>query len=220
VGRRIGHVVLPHEQVIDLLAQAARDGRHVVRLKGGDPVVFGRGAEEALELARRGVSAELVPGISSAIAAPELAGIPLTHRGVASGFLVVTGQHAAGPGARVDWELAASFSGTLVILMGATRLAELLGTLCVHGRSPSTPAAIVQHAGRPEQRVLTGTVGNLPALADMAGIGTPAVVIVGEVVTLRERTRRHLEAPSERSDDACRSVRRRAVPSGVTGDQG
>jgi uroporphyrin-III C-methyltransferase / precorrin-2 dehydrogenase / sirohydrochlorin ferrochelatase len=196
VGRRLGHVVLPHEQVIDLLAEAARAGRRVVRLKGGDPVVFGRGAEEALELARRGVPAELVPGISSAIAAPELAGIPLTHRGVAAGFLVVTGQHAAGRGARVDWELAATFDGTLVILMGATRLAELLGALRAHGRPASTPAAIVQHAGRPEQRVLTGTIGDLPTLADAAGIGTPAVVVVGEVVALRERTRRHLDAPA------------------------
>lgn len=191
-GRRLGHVVRTHDDVLDLLAGAARAGRRVVRLKGGDPVVFGRGAEEALELAERGVASELVPGISSAVAAPELAGIPLTHRGIAAGFLVVTGQHATGSVERVDWEVAARFSGTLVVLMGATRLGRISGELQGFGRSGSTPAAIVERAGQPGQRVVTGTLGDLADRAHEAGIGTPAVVIVGEVVTLRDATRRAL----------------------------
>jgi uroporphyrin-III C-methyltransferase / precorrin-2 dehydrogenase / sirohydrochlorin ferrochelatase len=187
-GRRLGHVVCTHDAVIDLLADAARAGRRVVRLKGGDPVVFGRGAEEALELAERGVATELVPGISSAVAAPELAGIPLTHRGIAAGFLVVTGQHATASTDRVDWELAARFSGTLVILMGATRLQQLTGELQGFGRAASTPAAIVERAGHPHQRVITGTLGDLAGRAHEAGVGTPSVAIVGEVVNLRAAT--------------------------------
>jgi hypothetical protein len=131
--------VLAHEQVIELLAEAATRGRRVVRLKGGDPVVFGRGGEEALELAARGIATELVPGISSAVAAPELAGIPLTHRGVAAGFLVVTGRCATED--RVDWEQAARFRGTLVVLMGATRLGAICLELRRFGRSASTPGA-------------------------------------------------------------------------------
>jgi uroporphyrin-III C-methyltransferase / precorrin-2 dehydrogenase / sirohydrochlorin ferrochelatase len=191
-GRRLGHVVCTHDAVIERLADAARAGRRIVRLKGGDPVVFGRGAEEALELAQRGVATELVPGISSAVAAPELAGIPLNHRGMAAGFLVVTGQHATASIDRVDWELAARFSGTLVVLMGATRLRQFVGELQGFGRPASTPAAIVERAGHPQQRVVTGTLGDLAERAHAAGIGTPSVVIIGEVVTLRAATQQAL----------------------------
>lgn len=185
VGRRLGHVVLAQDEVIDLLAEAARRGRRVVRLKGGDPVVFGRGAEEALELAERGLASELVPGISSAIAAPELAGIPLTSRGVAAGFLVVTARSAAGSVDRPDWDLAAQFTGTLVVLMGATRVEEIAGQLIDRGRPRCTPAAIVERAGLPEQRVVTGDLGDLPARAHAAGTGTPAVIVIGDVVAIR-----------------------------------
>jgi uroporphyrin-III C-methyltransferase / precorrin-2 dehydrogenase / sirohydrochlorin ferrochelatase len=216
VGRRLGHVVLAHEQVIGLLADAASRGRRVVRLKGGDPVVFGRGGEEALELAARGIATELVPGISSAVAAPELAGIPLTHRGVAAGFLVVTGRCATED--RVDWEQAASFRGTLVVLMGATRLGAICLELRRFGRSASTPAAIVENAGRPQQRVVSGNLGDLAQRALTAGIGTPAVAVIGDVVTLRERTLTSLEA-ARRPGGAHAGTAGCVVGSGAPADQ-
>jgi uroporphyrin-III C-methyltransferase / precorrin-2 dehydrogenase / sirohydrochlorin ferrochelatase len=201
VGRRRGHVVLPHEEVIELLAAAASAGRRVVRLKGGDPVVFGRGGEEALDLAARGIASELVPGVTSAVAAPELAGIPLTHRGVARGFLVVTAEHASGVPGRSPWEVAAGFDGTVVVLMGAARLEELATELRRLGRAPETPAAVIERAGHPGQRVVTGTLSDLPARARAAGIGTPAVIVVGEVVALRTSGR----GPDERDDQTRRT---------------
>ena len=185
VGRRLGRVVLPHEEVIELLVQAAVRGQRVVRLKGGDPVIFGRGTEEALALAERGVVSELVPGVSSPVAAPELAGIPLTHRGVSTGFLVLTGRCAEGTGDAADWELAARFSGTVVVLMAATRVSELSERLQGLGRAASTPAAIIERAGHPEQRVVTSTLAGLASDAAAAGIGTPAVVVIGGVVEIR-----------------------------------
>lgn len=180
-GRRCGNVVLAHPAVVDRLAEGARAGRRVVRLKGGDPVVFGRGGEETLELAARGVATELVPGISSAVAAPELAGIPLTHRGLSSGFLVLTGRRRRdddrlGP----DWDLAARFSGTVVVLMGGERLGDLAAALVERGRAAATPAAVVAHAGRPEQAIVRGRLDDIATRA--ADLGTPAVLVVGDVV--------------------------------------
>lgn len=157
---------------------------HLVGAGPGDPVVFGRGGEETLELAARGVATELVPGISSAIAAPELAGIPVTHRGVSGGFLVLTARRAAdeegtlGP----DAEVAARFSGTLIVLMGGSRLGELATELLAHGRAGTTPAAVVANAGRPEQVTVRGTLVDVAARAAQADLGTPAVLVVGEVV--------------------------------------
>jgi uroporphyrin-III C-methyltransferase / precorrin-2 dehydrogenase / sirohydrochlorin ferrochelatase len=195
VGRRQGRVVASHEEVVELLVTAARAGRRTVRLKGGDPVVLGRGGEEALDLAARGVACELVPGITSAVAAPELAGIPVTHRGVAPGFLVLTAHRAdsspAGT-ADADWELAARFSGTLVVLMGATRLAELCGRLRALGRPGSTPAALVSHAGLVGQRTLTATLERLPARAAAEHLPTPAVLVVGEAVGVPAEVERRL----------------------------
>lgn len=189
VGRRCGTVVATHEAVIDRIVEAAAAGRRVVRLKGGDPVVFGRGGEEALDLARRGIATELVPGISSCIAAPELAGIPLTHRGLSTGFLVVTGHRSDGPGLEArDAAIAGAFDGTVVVLMGGTRLREICRQLRHHGRATGTPAAVISDAGRPGQRVVVGDLGSLPALA-AARIGTPAVLVVGDVVAVREAVR-------------------------------
>lgn len=197
VGRRQGRVVASHDEVISLLARAAVTGRRVVRLKGGDPVVLGRGGEEALDLARRGVPSELVSGVTSAVAAPELAGIPVTHRGVAAGFLVLTAARA--PEGRwaedaEDWEAAARFSGTVVVLMGATRLAETCERLQLHGRSGATPAAVVSRAGSSEQAVVTGTLAELPALTVDAGVPAPAVVVIGEVAEVPGRVERLLQA--------------------------
>ncbi|MTV26341.1 uroporphyrinogen-III C-methyltransferase [Nitriliruptoraceae bacterium ZYF776] len=189
VGRRCGRVVVAHPAVVDRMVAAARAGRRVVRLKGGDPVVFGRGGEEVLELAARGVRAELVPGISSAIAAPELAGIPVTHRDLAGGFLVLTGRRAVDDQLDdADWDAAARFSGTVVVLMGAGRTAALCTELVARGRASTTPAAVVARAGRPDQQVVTGTLADLHERARDAQVGTPAVVVVGAVVEVLRAT--------------------------------
>jgi uroporphyrin-III C-methyltransferase len=209
-GRRCGRIVVAHPAVVDRLAHAALAGRRVVRLKGGDPVVFGRGGEETLELAARGVATELVPGVSSVIAAPELAGIPLTHRGVSTGFLVLTGRRAAHEmGLDGDWDLAARFSGTVVVLMGGGRLAELCGELVARGRDGATPAAIIASAGCPGQQVVSGTLHDLPGRARAAQIGTPAVLVVGDVVeVLRPVSGTGLAAPVRSARDGGRQRRR------------
>ena len=191
-GRRQGRVVVRHEEVVELLSVAAHAGRRVVRLKGGDPVVLGRGGEEALDLAARGIACELVPGITSAVAAPELAGIPVTHRGLAPGLMVMTAKRAprspAGSHAiDADLELAARFSGTVVLLMGGTRIGELCGRLQSHGRCPTTPAAVVSHAGLPTQHVVTGSLADLPARAATSRVATPAVLVIGGVVDVPAR---------------------------------
>ena len=185
VGRRRGTVFATHDAVIDRIVDEVAAGRRVVRLKGGDPVVFGRGGEEALDLARRGIATELVPGISSCIAAPELAGIPLTHRGLSSGFLVVTGHRSDGPGLRArDAAVAGAFDGTVVVLMGGTRLLEVCRQLRHNGRAAGTPTAVIADAGRPGQRVVVGDLESLPVLAATERIGTPAVLVVGDVVAV------------------------------------
>jgi uroporphyrin-III C-methyltransferase len=183
VGRRRGAVTVGHQAVVVRMAAAAHAGRRVVRLKGGDPVVFGRGSEETLALSARGVATELVPGITSAVAAPELAGIPLTHRGLAAGFMVLTGQRRAGEDVLgSDWDLAARFSGTLVVLMGSHRCEELCATLIARGRPPTTPAAMVAAAGRPEQRTVLGQLDDLADRVAEAALPTPAVLVIGDVV--------------------------------------
>ena len=194
-GRRQGRVVLDHERVVDLLAAAARRGLRVVRLKGGDPVVFGRGGEEAVDLAIRGVPTELVPGLTSAVAAPELAGIPLTHRGVAAGFLVLTGQRARGRGiGDEELELAARFSGTLVVLMATTRLGQLCRALREGGRAAQTPAALVAQAGRPEQQLVVGTLADLHRrVGDDPERLAPGVLVVGDVVRIPAELGRALD---------------------------
>jgi uroporphyrin-III C-methyltransferase len=161
----------------------ARAGRVVVRLKGGDPFVFGRGGEEALACAAAGVAWEAVPGVTSAVAVPGLAGIPLTHRGVAASFAVVTG-HCAGDD-RLDWAALARVE-TLVVLMGAARLGEIATLLAGHGRPPDTPVAIVENGTREDERVLTGTLGDIAEIAAAAGLASPATLVIGEVVRLRQ----------------------------------
>lgn len=177
-------------EIDDLLIAHGRSGARVVRLKGGDAFVFGRGGEEALALAAAGVPFEVIPGVSSAIAVPAYAGIPVTHRGLAASATIVTGhetpdkpQGAAG----VDWNRLATAADTLIVLMGITRLPTLVQRLQDGGRPPDTPAAIVEQGTTPRQRVISGTLGELPALASGAGVRSPAVIVVGEVVRLHER---------------------------------
>lgn len=211
VGRRRGAIVVGHQAVVARMAAAAHQGRRVVRLKGGDPVVFGRGSEETLALAERGVATELVPGITSAVAAPELAGIPLTHRGLAAGFMVLTGQRRAGEDVLgEDWDLAARFTGTLVVLMGTHRCAELCAELVARGRRASTPAAVVAAAGLPEQRTVVGCLDDLADRAAEAALPSPAVLVIGDVVQVlaTQRDGRRSRRPEPQPDRPAVSTRR------------
>jgi uroporphyrin-III C-methyltransferase/precorrin-2 dehydrogenase/sirohydrochlorin ferrochelatase len=182
VGKEPGRSATPQEAIDALLVARARDGDHVVRLKGGDPFVFGRGGEELLACAAAGVPCTVVPGITSAIAAPAAAGIPVTHRGVARSFAVVTGSSAHGDG--VDLASVATASDTLIVLMAAGSLAERCAELIAAGRPADEPAAIVQWATTPEERTVTGTLADLPIRALRARIGPPATLIVGQVCDL------------------------------------
>jgi uroporphyrin-III C-methyltransferase len=181
VGKGVGHGPR-QEDICSLLVDRALQGRDVVRLKGGDPFVFGRGGEEALACARAGVPFEVVPGVSSAIAAPAAAGIPVTHRGRATSFAVVTGTLAGGS----DNELArvASAVDTLVVLMAAGRLDRVCDAVISAGRDPEESAAAVQWATTPQQHTVRGTLATLPKLAGEEGIGAPATLVIGAVVDL------------------------------------
>ncbi|TQJ24650.1 uroporphyrin-III C-methyltransferase/precorrin-2 dehydrogenase/sirohydrochlorin ferrochelatase [Micromonospora sp. A202] len=171
------------EEINQILVDRALAGAFVVRLKGGDPYVFGRGGEELLACAEAGVPVTVVPGVTSSIAAPAAAGIPVTHRGVAHEFTVVSGHLAPdSPASLVRWDALAGLRGTLVILMGLKNLAAITATLIAHGRSPETPAAVVQEATTGAQRVLRSTLDAVAADALAADLRPPAVVVVGDVV--------------------------------------
>jgi uroporphyrin-III C-methyltransferase/precorrin-2 dehydrogenase/sirohydrochlorin ferrochelatase len=182
VGKEPGRSAMAQPEIDRLLVERARRGQMIVRLKGGDPFVFGRGGEEALACVRAGVPFEVVPGVSAALAAPAYAGIPVTHRGMAQSFAVVTGSTALGGG--VDLERVATATDTLVILMAAGRLAETCGALVDYGRPSDEPAAIVRWAATAEQRTVIGTLTDLPAMAAEARIGPPATLVVGPVAGL------------------------------------
>jgi len=178
------------EEINALLVQHARDGKRVVRLKGGDPFVFGRGSEEAEALVAAGIAFEVVPGISSAIAAPAYAGIPVTARGLTQDLCVVTGHlDPDDPASRVRWQALASGPGTLVILMGLDRLPLLTAGLVRHGRPADTPAACVEQGTTAQQRVVVSTLGQLAEDVAAAGLQAPVTTVVGEVVRLRETLR-------------------------------
>ena len=171
-----------------LLISKASEGRSVVRLKGGDPFVFGRGGEEALELASAGIPYEVVPGITSAVAAPAYAGIPVTHRGMASMVTVVTGSEDPDkPESAVDWTSLASHTGTLVVLMGWKTLPGIVESLLSNGRSPHTPAALVQWGTSPRQKSVSADLGSIVEQGRSVGIGSPVVAVIGDVATLGER---------------------------------
>ena len=187
VGRARRSVALDQAAVNVLLVQRAQAGKQVVRLKGGDPFVFGRGGEEAEACAAANVPFEVVPGVSSAIAVPAYAGIPLTHRAVASSFAVVTGHDAQSATTSIDWSRLAT--DTLVVLMGVTELPGIVQQLLRHGRDPTTPVAIISQGTRPEQKTFVATLGDIEAVAAEHRLSAPAVFLVGEVVRLRERLR-------------------------------
>jgi uroporphyrinogen III methyltransferase/synthase len=184
-----GHT-LPQEAINALLVEKALAGKVVVRLKGGDPFLFGRGGEEAEALAEAGVPFEVVPGVTSAIAAPAYAGIPVTHRDHTSTFAVVTGhEDPTKADSSIDWQKLATGVGTLVFLMGVGNLPQIVAKLIEHGRDARTPVAIVQQGTEARQKTVTGTLGDIVERAREADIKPPAVTIVGEVVRLREKLR-------------------------------
>ena len=190
VGKLPGGRGSRQEDINSLLVARARDGKTVVRLKGGDPFVFGRGGEECEALRAEEVPFEVVPGITSAIAAPAYAGIPLTQRGVASSFTVVTGSESPDKsGSAVAWEALAQQEGTLVLLMGWEHLTSIIDSLVTNGRSPATPVALVQWGTEPHQKTVVGTLSDVADKAREAGLSPPIVAVVGDVVGLRERLR-------------------------------
>jgi len=186
-GKASGNHALPQERINALLIMHARRGRRVVRLKGGDPFVFGRGGEEAEALAHARIPFEVVPGVSSAVAVPAYAGIPLTHRGVASSFVVVTGHESSGGESRVDWARLARASDTLVVLMGVESLPRITRALIAHGRPAATPVALVRWGTTSAQETVTGTLGDIAARAASARLEPPVVIVIGDVVALRDR---------------------------------
>lgn len=171
------------EEINALLIEKAREGKIVVRLKGGDPFVFGRGGEECQALALAGIRYEVVPGVSSAIAVPAYAGIPVTQRGVTTAFTVVAG-HTGRSDSTIDWE-AVSRIGTIVFLMGVEHLPEIVQQLIAHGRGADTPAALIREGTTRNQFRITGTLGDI--VEKTCSIHPPAVLIVGEVVRLQEQ---------------------------------
>lgn len=182
VGKAPGHHSLSQGEINDLLIEEALAGRGVVRLKGGDPYVLGRGGEERLACEAHGIPVEVVPGVSSAIAVPTAAGIPLTHRGLARGFTVVTG-HDELP------TLPAGSDHTLVLLMGVSTLRQSMAAVVAHGREPRCPVAVIERGWMPDQRVTIGTVADIADLAAAGGVSNPAVIVVGDVVTLSPHAR-------------------------------
>lgn len=186
VGKRAGGDRTPQSEINERLVALAREGKHVVRLKGGDPFVFGRGGEELEHLAAEGVPVDIVPGVSSAIAAPEVAGIPLTHREHASSVSIVTGhEDPTKDESAVDWAALADSGGTIVVLMGVGRLPAYTRALREAGMAEETPVALIERATRPGQRIVTGTLETIVEVRDDSGIEPPAVTVIGSVVDLR-----------------------------------
>jgi uroporphyrinogen III methyltransferase / synthase len=187
VGKQPGGPSMPQEEIAERLIEAARGGRSVVRLKGGDPFVFGRGGEEAEEMRAAGVEFEVVPGVTAGVAATAYAGIPVTHRDDASAVAFVTGHEDPEKGeTALDWEALARFPGTLVLYMGVRRLAENAGALIAAGRDPDEAAAAIERGTMDGQRTVVATLGTLAGEVAGAGIGAPAAIVIGDVVERRE----------------------------------
>jgi uroporphyrinogen III methyltransferase/synthase len=186
VGKRSGVHAMPQREIEALAIRKAREGRRVVRLKGGDPFVFGRGAEEAQALRGAGIRFEVVPGISSAIAAAAYAGIPVTHRSHSAAFTVATGhEDPSKPDSGIDWASLADPKRTLVLLMSLGNLAAIAARLIEHGLAPETPVAAVADGTLPTQRTVVATLATIAREVAQAGLEAPAVIVVGEVVRLR-----------------------------------
>lgn len=187
-GKRSNNHHLPQEETNEILWKKAKEGKMVVRLKGGDPFIFGRGAEEALELLEHGVDFEIVSGVSSCYSVPAYAGVPVTDRRYASSFHVITGQEQVGRAVdRVNYEVLAKEEGTLIFLMGVKRLEEICNTLIQYGKDKNTPAGIFSKGTTRQQKFLTGTLETLPKIVKEKGIAMPAIIVIGHVVSFSEQ---------------------------------
>ena len=188
VGKQGSRHTLPQDEINALIIKKAREGKYVARLKGGDPFIFGRGGEEAEELADNGVPFEVVPGVTAATAVPTYAGIPLTHREHTASVAFVTGhEDPTKEESRLHWDELATGIGTLVFFMGMKNLQRIVDNLVSHGRSPETPVALIQWGTRTDQRVVTGTLSDIVPKVKEAKLGPPAIIVVGEVVRLRQK---------------------------------
>jgi uroporphyrinogen III methyltransferase / synthase len=189
-GKEGGGPSMSQSEITGLLLDRGRDGRLVVRLKGGDPFVFGRGGEEADALHEAGIPFEIVPGVSAGVAAAAYAGIPVTHRSLASSVAFLTGHEDPGkPESALDWSALAAFPGTLVLYMGVRQLGPITDSLIAAGRDPGQPAAVVQRGTLPDQRVVAATLATIAQAATEAQIRAPAIAVLGPVAELRERLR-------------------------------
>ncbi len=188
VGKVGGGEQVPQELTNELLVEHALAGRSVVRLKGGDPFVFGRGGEEAIACLERGITVEVVPGVTSGIAAPAYAGIPVTQRGVSSAVALITGhENPDKPQTQIDWPALAAFPGTLVFYMGVRSLERIAEQLIAGGRPAEQPAAVIERGSFPGQREVTGTLATIAQLAEQHSISAPAITVVGDVAALGEQ---------------------------------
>ena len=186
-GKFAGKHTLTQNKINEAIVQKAKEGKMVVRLKGGDPYVFGRGGEEAEALVQEGIEFEVVPGITSAIAVPAYAGIPVTHRESTSMVTFITGhEDPTKEESGLDWDALAKFGGTIVILMGVKMLRRNAEELMKNGKDPKTPVAIIERGTRPDQRVTVGTLATIANLAEERGVKAPAITVVGDVVLLHD----------------------------------
>ena len=187
VGKRVAFHAIPQDEINELIVEKAKSGKMVVRLKGGDPYIFGRGSEEAEVLSKENIPFEVVPGITAASGLAAYAGIPLTDRRHSSAVTFITG-HKTGGGdlSTIDWSALASLDNTLVFYMGLKNIKAIIKNLLDHGFSPEKPAAVVRRATLPNQKTVSGNLSNIAELVNTNGIRPPALLIVGEVVKLRE----------------------------------
>ena len=230
-GKKGGDHTLPQEAINNLLVKEAAAGNMVARLKGGDPFIFGRGGEEAETLASKGVPFEIVPGVTSAIAVPAYAGIPLTHRGLTSTVAFVTGhEDPAKEKSDIDWKALCGI-GTLVFLMGVKNTAQIVEELIKNGKAPETPAALIRWGTTPQQEIITGTLDNIAELARERNFSPPAILVAGKVVSMH-RTLSWFEQkpllgrgivitrPEMQADELARlAVKRRSISHSLSDDQ-
>jgi uroporphyrinogen III methyltransferase/synthase len=185
VGKEGGGPSVPQDETEELMVARALEGKSVLRLKGGDPFVFGRGGEEALTLRAAGILFEVVPGVTAGVAASAYAGIPVTHRGVASAVALITGHEDPDkPETAIDWDALAAFPGTLVLYMGVRRLPHIAASLIAAGRSPSEPTAVIEKGTLPDQRTVAGTLATIAETVQREGVKAPSITVVGPVAAL------------------------------------
>ncbi|BCB95969.1 uroporphyrinogen III methyltransferase [Dissulfurispira thermophila] len=195
-GKRGGHHAMTQDEINQALIEKAKEGKIVCRLKGGDPFVFGRGGEEAEVLVNEGIEFEIIPGVSSSIAAPAYAGIPLTHRKYSSSFAVITGnEDITKPESSIDWTKFANSFDTLVFLMGVKNISAITSRLIDHGKSPDTPTAVVRWGTRPDQKTVVSNLKDIAGLVKEENIKPPAVMVVGNVVKLRDKLKWYENKP-------------------------